>query len=467
MAVKLDVARASHKTEETEVASCVSGIIEAFTNGLNIFKRLRERRRKRKARRENQVPDPTSSAESQLSKSLKKGPQDLAERYAECYYGGMGPKFAKGDAIAHASLAETLIKLNTGLVGIITTFLNHDSKSGKSHMDLDYKSLTNLSDASRREALQSMTQLYQRLSHSQPQLYSISAPPCPRCGTSKHHDCSSRSTSPEKEKKKHSSSRQRSSGPVVTRMPTRSSSHPQLVVVRPVARPKTTRKGSSSSNNSSSTKSPPGSGYTSPLTSPQLKKASMAPQLPMYVPVEPFELSSSGIIKGTLGGPNIGRLRIDSFDDPRPSTWPAQTYSATPLKHHHDPTPKLPTFTPTLRRPSHSSNHQQSKPSIPSKPAHLSSSTPPMSPLPFRRRMDKVTPSSYTFASDSTKLGEIPQRHWTRPYDYGEAERLNAEAAVNGYPNAPVAAEEKTEKTEKKKRRFGFLRRGSGAVIMS
>jgi hypothetical protein len=105
MAVKLDNAQVAHRAqqsgEQPEVASCVSGIIEAFTNGLNIFKRLRERRKKRRAKKENEkqksAPDATSDAEKQLSKSLKKGPQELAERYAECYHSGMGLRFAKGD----------------------------------------------------------------------------------------------------------------------------------------------------------------------------------------------------------------------------------------------------------------------------------------------------------------------------------------------------------------------------------
>ncbi|KAF1835400.1 hypothetical protein BDW02DRAFT_292626 [Decorospora gaudefroyi] len=457
MAVKLDNAHGAHKTEDrAEVASCVSGIIEAFTNGLNIFKRLRERRRKRKARKENQVADPASSPEQQLSRSLRRGPEELAVRYSECYHGGMGPRFAKGDAIAHASLAETLIKLNTGLVAIIATFLNHDSKGGKSHLDLDYKSLTHLSDASRREALQSMTQLYQRLSHSQLQLCNVGPPPCPRCGTTKHSDCSSRSSSPEKEKRKHSSTRQRSSGQVITRMPIKSSSQPQLVVMRP----KTTRKGSNSSNNSSSSRSPPTSRTTSPLASPQPKKLTMAPQLPLYVPIEPFELNTPGVIKGTLGGgPNpssAARPRIDSFDNSRPSTWPQQHDNIPP--HPHDPVPKLPTFTSTSRRPS------LAKPYIPPKPAHLSP-PPPSATLPFRRRMDKMTPSNYTFASDSTKLGEIPQRHWTLPYDYEEADRLNAQAAVQGYPGLDFGAageKKEKEKEKEKKRRFGFLRRGGG-----
>jgi hypothetical protein len=103
MAVKLDnaqVAHAQRSGEQPEVASCVSGIIDAFTNGLHIFKRLRERRRKKKATKENEktksAPDPTRDAEKQLSKSLKKGPLELTEKYA-VFYHPMGPRFAKGD----------------------------------------------------------------------------------------------------------------------------------------------------------------------------------------------------------------------------------------------------------------------------------------------------------------------------------------------------------------------------------
>lgn len=96
MAVKSS--HAPHQSEtDAEVSSCVANLIQAFTNGLNIFKRLRERRKKRKARKETQVPEATTSVEQQLSRSLRKGPEELAERYAECYHGGMGQHFAKGD----------------------------------------------------------------------------------------------------------------------------------------------------------------------------------------------------------------------------------------------------------------------------------------------------------------------------------------------------------------------------------
>lgn len=81
-----------------DVSNCVNNLIEAFTNGLNIFKKLRERRRKHKARKQNQTAEVISSAELQLSNSLRRGPQDLAEKYEECYgQKGMGHRFAKGD----------------------------------------------------------------------------------------------------------------------------------------------------------------------------------------------------------------------------------------------------------------------------------------------------------------------------------------------------------------------------------
>jgi hypothetical protein len=94
MAVKLD--EKSHKAEEAEVSNCVSNLIHAFSNGLNIFKKLRERRRKRKGRKENQVADAAANEEKQLSKSLKRGPQELAETYDACY-SQTGKSFAKGD----------------------------------------------------------------------------------------------------------------------------------------------------------------------------------------------------------------------------------------------------------------------------------------------------------------------------------------------------------------------------------
>lgn len=271
------------------------------------------------------------------------------------------------------------------------------------------------------EAISSLSQLYQRLSQSQLQVHRIGG--CPRCGSMKHQDCSraaSRSGSPEK--RKQSSSRQRSNGPVITRVPIKSSNQTQLVVVRP----KTTRKGSASSSSStkshSTVASPP---YTPPLASP----------LPQYAPIDPYPTAKPPTTKAHAP-PHSGRRRAGSFDGPRPTTWPHML---------PDPIPPM-----DLRLPPPKAHVPRKSPP----PREKRTSPPPVSPV--KRRIDKATPSTYTFASDSTKLGEIPQRNWTTPWNYQEAERLNAEAAVNGYPMPAVENRPKA-----KKGFFGFLRRGS------
>ncbi|KAL5116834.1 hypothetical protein ACEQ8H_005315 [Pleosporales sp. CAS-2024a] len=423
--------------DEADVSNCVANLIHAFSNGLNIFKKLREPRRKRKGRKEDQIANTAASEESQLSKSLKRGPLELAQTYDACYQ-QTGQKYAKGDAIAHASLAETLVKLNTGLVAIIASFLNHDQKGGKGQLCIDYKSLTNLSDASRKEALQSMTQLHQRLSQSQPQLQHPGILSCAQCGTMKHNECSARSStwSPSKDKRKQTSSRQRVIGPTITRMPIRSSSsgQPQLVVVRPRPWSKPSRKGSSSHNcPSAKTPSPPSSStYTSALASP----------LPLYMAEEAFEIESNGIIKGILGGPmpplaGGGRRRKDSFSvhDARARTGPGDVhpswckYPYIAQEPLHPGSSERSESTASPRRPWTA----QQKTRSPSPGSEKAVGRAPVS-LAVRRRLDKVTPSWYTFASDSTKMGEIPQRNWTMPWDYEEAERLNNEAAATAMP---------------------------------
>lgn len=78
-----------------EVSSCVTNLIHAFTNGLDIFKRLRQRRRKRKARKQSPVEE-ISNDEMQLSNSLRRGPRDIEDCYVG-HYGKAGDRFAKGD----------------------------------------------------------------------------------------------------------------------------------------------------------------------------------------------------------------------------------------------------------------------------------------------------------------------------------------------------------------------------------
>jgi hypothetical protein len=68
--------------------------------------------------------------------------------------------------------------------------------------------------------------------------------------------------------------------------------------------------------------------------------------------------------------------------------------------------------------------------SPPSSPQRPTPSTTP----PQRRRQEKVTPSMYTMASASTRLGEIPELKWSLPYDYDAMTRFNNEHGGRPWP---------------------------------
>jgi hypothetical protein len=81
-----------------DVSSCVSNLVQAFANSLDVFKRLRERRQKRKDRKHqsSNQPEVASGDELQLSNALRRSPQDIQNCY-EQHYGRAGERFAKGD----------------------------------------------------------------------------------------------------------------------------------------------------------------------------------------------------------------------------------------------------------------------------------------------------------------------------------------------------------------------------------
>lgn len=76
-------------------------------------------------------------------------------------------------------------------------------------------------------------------------------------------------------------------------------------------------------------------------------------------------------------------------------------------------------------------------------------STPKLVPatLPARRR--KETPTFYSAASGSTKLGEIPMHKWAEVYDFDAMSVKNREAMAAGWPRL---LEEEDAAVEKKKR---------------
>lgn len=79
--------------------SCVVSLIAAFTSGLDVFKKLRERKREKKskkARAQTLALQGKSGEELVLSKSLRRGSADIHGEY-EKHYRGYGERFAVGD----------------------------------------------------------------------------------------------------------------------------------------------------------------------------------------------------------------------------------------------------------------------------------------------------------------------------------------------------------------------------------
>jgi hypothetical protein len=77
--------------------SSVLSIISAFTRSLDIFKNLRERRKKRKHGKNSRLSDADhSSDELRLSKSLRQGPVEIQKEY-ERHYRSNGDRYAIGD----------------------------------------------------------------------------------------------------------------------------------------------------------------------------------------------------------------------------------------------------------------------------------------------------------------------------------------------------------------------------------
>lgn len=310
---------------------------------------------------------------------------------------------------------------------------------------MNYKSLTDLSEASRRDALTSMSQLYQRLSQSQLQIH-----PALRSGTPQYCESSGNSSDSSKDNRKSTASRRRPSGSHVTRMPTKSSGQPQLCMVRSKSRSASRKEsapsGSSSTSKSASKSSSPfASPFASPLQSP----------VPEYAVLDPMihhklDFKSAPYMRDAHTPANTDRKRVDSLDAVRPVAWPtyAQPYdyfSFMPEEHIHEPNP----------RKTSSPSSPKKAPPVPAKPTSLSTANKILAPpvqAPIKRRLDKVTPSSYTFASDSTKLGEIPETRWAKPWDYERAEMLNNLAAAAAKVRVPSpAAEEKGKGREKEK----------------
>ncbi|EME40388.1 hypothetical protein DOTSEDRAFT_75004 [Dothistroma septosporum NZE10] len=141
---------------QTNVSSCVLSIIASFTSGVDVFKKFRESQKRTEGRRKKSGVD--EEEEVRLTRSLRMGSKEIGREYQRSVYAA-GEHFAQGDGIAQTSLAEILLKLNTGFVTIINTFLTKDKQVAR----LDYQSLTSLSERSRDDTCRTLRHLFRRL----------------------------------------------------------------------------------------------------------------------------------------------------------------------------------------------------------------------------------------------------------------------------------------------------------------
>ncbi|KAI9728382.1 MAG: hypothetical protein M1828_003782 [Chrysothrix sp. TS-e1954] len=142
-----------------DIASTIASIIASFGNAREVLKRVCASLKLEKNAKK--LGAATANARKRLLKSLRLGPKEIKHEYSRGLT-AHGKRFKVGDGLAQTSLATTLLKLNSGLVDIISRFL----KGGQTRIHPDYVSLAALSDSSRMETKQSLGALRQRLGHA-------------------------------------------------------------------------------------------------------------------------------------------------------------------------------------------------------------------------------------------------------------------------------------------------------------
>ncbi|GAB1729047.1 hypothetical protein NU195Hw_g7893t1 [Hortaea werneckii] len=444
---------------QSNVSSCISAIVASYTSGIDVLKRLR---RKSKCL---EVYAGQHDEEARLNRSLQQGPHEIHREYIYCIETA-GDEVAVGDAIARTSLAEILLRFNTGIVQIISYFLERDNGD---IVHLDYRSLTDLSDLSRLETCRVLQQLCVRLRQrgSRPLLDSRRAA---RDETSRRDDNS------------------KISGHTVARVVIQGSSKPpQLMFVKPADRgrkPKPSRTHSAPNYELSGISKPVDTPPSSPppyelydthakparakeqhrrQPSPKLRKSRSKPsrdEVETHPPrTDPTQLSA------TKSMPDLHKSKSRHLKSPTSS----QTNLPPPLprprtshKHLKSPTSSqihLPSPTSSPRPRTSTKNLNPPPPNQTHLPA------PPRSPRPRNDRLRALrdpVPTYYSQLSDQTKLGEIPLERWPEAFDFEGMEVANREALERGWP---LNRWEEERGTEGKRRRgfWGlFRRRGVG-----
>lgn len=337
---------------------------------------------------------------------------------------------------AQASLMEILLRLNSGLFGIITSFVHSD----KDNVQLDYNGLTDLSERCRIDTCRTLRNLVKRMSQLR-----LPKPAPERAEPQKRIE--ERPSTAENARRKASplSYSGARDGLTLARVVIKDSSKPsQIALVKPSEKRKKSHASSSSGGSNLSSNKATSRSHS--------RAASSTPSTATTTPPPSYT----------------------SHDSPRPKPQRTQTAPTNhkPHRKHSSPNvalPALPTTKESLRT-TKSTPRLQTTPHKSESTPRLNQPPPPPVPrfpsitdLPLRQR--KPTPTFYSIASDSTKLGEIPLHKWAVPPDFDEMSLLNREAERLEWPvTSPLGGQQ----DEGGERRWGwglgrlFGRRGGG-----
>ena len=397
-----------------DVSSAVSNIIAALCSLKETVVKIRgqtlktgraARGGKRKGSRSTGHPKQSSSVSERLDHSLETAPAAIRSEYVN----GLathGDRFQAGDNEALACLAATLVKLNTGLVNIISAFLHggsngcHSNSNVAKRVDnLDYASLAILSEASRIESCRSLADLRVRLSHKPARPLAAPRPDLPR---------SARRTSNPRNNKQNASS-------------PKLSNQVQFAFIRSKPRGRRTRSTSAGGSGGSGTTTLINSPSTTPvanlLASPNNKKSitSSDPQRSNRSPDRQNLTPVSPALSGTtvVASPQSPQALIAS---PKPERKGPRLSRPQPKGQLPPVPPKIPLDGPPSPTP-----------------ANLETTQKLATPLPRYSQLSNLPqrqPSTRTAATASTRLGEIPLHRWPEQYDFDEMSRLNAQASI-------------------------------------
>ncbi|KAK5940636.1 hypothetical protein PMZ80_007053 [Knufia obscura] len=135
----------------TEVSSVIRDILDAFHNGLSVFKT-----KGRKHRRRHSEPI-NANEEKRVRDSFSQRPQEIKQVYDKSV-AKHGRRFEVGDSTSQTSLAQILLVLNTGLIKLLNHALSSDKSRSQSR-----NSILNLSETAALDTLSALSELNLRI----------------------------------------------------------------------------------------------------------------------------------------------------------------------------------------------------------------------------------------------------------------------------------------------------------------